>query len=145
MKEIVLYRNNYVQNQILGHLMVVENLPSKASRLIFECKTLELDWNNNEKNISATPTGYYNLRYEYSGRFKRKLWELKGVPNRSECKIHVANFSSQLQGCIGVGDMFTHLNGDSHLDLRNSSNTLNRLHEIMKNQTESTIRIFGKN
>ena len=145
MKHLVLYRNNYIQNQILGHLMVFEDFKSGASRLIFECKTIELDWNNNQTNVSAVPTGFYNLVFEYSNRFKQKLWELKGVPNRSECKIHTANYSSQLQGCIGVGDMFINLNNDNRLDLRNSRSTLNRLHSVLEGQAKTTIRIIGKN
>lgn len=144
MKHMVLYRNNYIGPQILGHLMVFENTSIGGSRLIFECKTLELEWKNNMNNISCVPSGFYNLKFEHSNKFNRKLWELKGVPNRSEAKIHVANYYTQIEGCIAVGDMHININSDGHPDVRNSRNTLARLHEKMKGQTTSTIRIVGK-
>jgi len=144
MKKIVLYRNNYLGPEILGHLMVFEENSFGGSRMLFECKTLELEWKNNARNISCLPAGFFTIKWEHSARFNRNLWELKGVPGRSEAKIHVANYYTQIQGCIGVGDMHTHINGDAIPDVRNSSVTLNRLHEVMHPQVESTIRIIGK-
>ena len=143
-KEVLLYRNNYLGPEILGHLMVFENTPAGGSRMIFECKTLELEWKNNANNVSCVPTGFYNLKFEHSAKFNRKLWELKGVPGRSEAKIHVANFFTQIQGCIAVGDMHSHINDDGVPDVRNSSNTLNRFHEVMNPDIASTIKIVGK-
>ncbi|MCH3883425.1 DUF5675 family protein [Tenacibaculum aquimarinum] len=144
MKKMVLYRNNYIGPEILGHLLVFEDLPSGGSKLIFDCKTLELEWKNNARNVSCVPSGFYNIEFEKSNRFNRRLWELKGVPGRSEAKIHVANYYTQIQGCIAVGDMHTKINGDGFLDVRNSANTLSRLHNIMSSQSKSTIRIVGK-
>jgi len=144
MKKILLYRNNYLGPEILGHLMVFEDTAVGGSRMIFECKTLELEWKNNEQNVSCVPTGYYNILFEHSPRFNRKLWELKGVPGRAEAKIHVANFFTQIQGCIAVGDMHVHIDDDVVPDVRNSRNTLNRLHEAMAPDNKATIRIVGK-
>jgi len=124
--------------------MVFEDTTIGGSKLIFECKTLEIEWQNNQRNISCVPSGYYNLEFEDSARFGRKLWELKGVPGRSEAKIHVANYYTQIEGCIAVGDMHTHINDDSHPDVRNSKNTLRRFHEAMEGDNLSTIRIVGK-
>lgn len=144
MKKLLLYRNNYVGPEILGHLMVFEDNHDGGSKLIFDCKTLELEWKNNQSNISCVPSGFYNIELEWSQKFNMKLWELKGVPGRSEAKIHVANYYHQIQGCIAVGDMHIKLNSDSYLDVRNSKNTLKRLHEKMGQTTKSTIRIIGK-
>ncbi|MEW4925491.1 DUF5675 family protein [Algibacter sp. 2305UL17-15] len=144
MKKIVLYRNNYIGPEILGHLMVFEDNNIGGSKLIFECKTLELEWKNNQRNISCVPSGFYNIEFEHSSKFNRKLWELKGVPGRSEAKIHVANYYTQIQGCIAVGDMHMHINDDINPDVRNSANTLKRFHEAMSPATKSTIRIVGK-
>lgn len=144
MKHMVLLRNNYLDPEILGHLMVFENTSIGGSRLIFECKTIELEWKNNATNISCVPAGFYNIEFEYSRRFDRKLWELKGVPGRSECKIHVANYYTQLQGCVAVGDLHMNINSDSIPDVRNSTNTLRRLHETMGSETKSTIRVIGR-
>lgn len=144
MKKILVYRNNYLGPEILGHLMVFEDSAIGGSKLIFECKTLELEWKNNAKNVSCVPAGFYNIEFEHSPKFKRKLWELKGVPGRSEAKIHVANFYTQIQGCIAVGDMHTNINSDGIPDVRNSTNTLKRFHDAMGGDQKATIRIVGK-
>lgn len=144
MKKMVLYRNNYLGPEILGHLMIFEDSPIGGSKLIFECKTLELEWKNNMQNMSCVPTGFYNIEFEYSHKFKQDLWELKGVPGRSEAKIHVANYYTQIQGCIAVGDMHKNINRDGIPDVRNSKRTLRRLHRAMHPLTSSTIRIVGK-
>jgi len=124
--------------------MVFENTSIGGSKLIFECKSIELEWNNNKQNESCVPAGFYNLEVEYSNRFNRELWELKGVPGRSEAKIHVANFYTQIQGCIGVGDMHINLNDDNIPDVRNSTETLERFHKVMSPHQKSTIKIIGK-
>jgi len=130
MKKVVIYRNNYLGPEILGHLLVFEDNSIGGSRLIFECKTLELEWKNNDNNLSCVPTGFYNLVFEKSAKFNRYLWELKGVPNRTEAKIHVANYYTQIQGCIAVGDMHTQINADNIPDVRNSTATLKIKHQI---------------
>lgn len=144
MKKLVLYRNNYIGPEILGHLMVFEDLPKGGSRLIFECKTIELEWKNNTVNQSCVPAGFYNIEWEYSSKFNEYLWELKGVPGRSEAKIHVANYYTQIQGCIAVGDMHICINSDPYPDVRNSRNTLNRLHKTLSGQTLTSIQIIGR-
>lgn len=44
--------------------------------------------------------GVWKIVNEYSPKFKRKLWELKDVPNRTECKIHIGNRAAHSKGCI---------------------------------------------
>lgn len=56
-----------------------------------------------ENSAKIFPAGNYDLVYEHSNRFKRQLWEFKGIPGRSEIKIHNANFVHQLDGCVAVG------------------------------------------
>jgi hypothetical protein len=144
MKKILLYRNNYIGPEILGHLMVFEDMENGGSKLIFECKTIELEWKNNRQSVSCVPAGFYTVQYEWSPAFNQNLWELKGVPGRSEAKIHVANYYTDLRGCIAVGDLHIRINGDPYPDVRNSRNTLNRFHLAMTPDTEATIRIVGK-
>jgi len=144
MKKIILYRNHYKGPTILGNLIVIEEFTSGGSRIIFDCKTIELAWKNNDTNISCVPTGFYVLNFEPSNKFNRDLWELKGVPNRIEAKIHVANYFTEIEGCIGVGDLHIDMNSDGIPDVRNSADTLNRLHDIMSTQSESTIHIIGR-
>lgn len=45
------------------------------------------------------PVGVYKLQYEYSPKFKKKLWEFKDIPQRSEIKFHQGSKSSHSKGC----------------------------------------------
>ncbi len=138
MKTILLYRNVYLKQEILGNLFIFD-----GSKLLFRCKTIELAWRDNKKNISCVPHGKYPLVFEKSNKFKRKLWELKKVPNRSEIKIHIANYYRDLNGCIAVGDMHTRIDSDPYPDVRNSRYTLSRLHKAMGRDTKAEIHIIG--
>lgn len=69
----------------------------------FFCKAMELGWKDNKQGESRIPAGKYMMVLEYSESFKRHLWELKQVPNRSEVKIHIANYYRELRGCIALG------------------------------------------
>ena len=75
------------------------------------CKTLELPWLNNHPQTSCVPAGTYAVEREYSPHFDRDLWELKGVPDRSECKIHPANRPEELRGCIAPGMAYADFDG----------------------------------
>jgi hypothetical protein len=48
--------------------------------------------------------GRYRLVYEYSPKFKRRLWEFYGIPNRSEIKFHIGSHHTHSKGCVLIGD-----------------------------------------
>lgn len=138
MRRVVLMRGaDDDKRQEIGNMFVMDQ-----TRILFKCCTLERGWLNNAPNISCVPVGTYPLVWEWSPGFKEMLWELKEVPNRSECKIHVANYWKQLEGCIAPGDMHKDLNGDGLPDVRNSRPTLNRFHAAMDGIKETTIQII---
>jgi len=139
MRHILIRRFKYLRDEILGTLIVFDN----EGKVLFNCMTLELAYHNNAKNKSSVPTGDYVIQLEYSGRFKRELWELKDVPGRSECKIHNANFYRQLNGCIAVGTRHTHINGDGVPDVTDSVRTLERFHAAMGDSVTAYIDILG--
>ena len=72
---------------------------------------VELPWRDNREKVSCIPTGQYLCKYEDSDAFKKKLYELKDVPGRSEVKIHNGNhagdrekgFQSDSKGCPIIG------------------------------------------
>ena len=69
--------------------------------------TLERPWKDNLAWESCIPFGLYPLiRLESSKAFKYPHYLLEGVPDRTFIKIHVANYPSELHGCIGVGSYF---------------------------------------
>lgn len=121
--------------QKLGNLMIIQ-----GPKILFKCKTLELPYRDNKKNVSCVPDGTYRIVKELSPRFGM-CWELKGVPNRSEVKIHQGNYFSQIEGCILVGDMHLKINQDEEPDVRNSIKTKLKMERIMDdlNINETTI------
>ena len=64
------------------------------------CRTIELPWKHNEKQVSCIPEGRYELRDRYSKKYGSHLI-LHGVKGRSYILIHPANSALQeLKGCI---------------------------------------------
>ena len=69
--------------------------------------TLERPWKDNKAWESCIPFGMYPLtRLDKSKAFNYPHYLLEGVPDRTFIKIHVANYPSELSGCIGVGSYF---------------------------------------
>jgi len=69
--------------------------------------TLERPWKDNMAWESCIPFGLYPLtRLDKSKAFNYPHYLLEGVPDRTFIKMHVANYPSELHGCIGVGSYF---------------------------------------
>ena len=66
---------------------------------IFNCFTIELDWKNNQRNISCIPKGIYTVNEHTSKKFKETII-VNNVPNRSGILIHKGNSYKDIQGCI---------------------------------------------
>lgn len=105
------------------------------------CFTVEKPWNNNEIRKSCIPDGSYQLKMRRSavvertskGKYKEG-WEVTNVPNRTYIMIHVANWSQDVVGCIGVGDSYTVLAGSNAVG--NSGNTFDTLMKQLSENTE---------
>ena len=123
---IEVFRLEYEKNQVLGECAVTEN-----GKDLFIAKSLERADNGNQRNISCIPQGEYLCVLEYSAKFKCDLWEIKGVPNRSECKFHAANYWHDLNGCIALGSQFLDINKDGFRDVLNSKNTMKEFHKVL--------------
>lgn len=118
-------------NQTTGMLYVVDE--NDNCQPVYASVCIERGDRNNEKNVSNIPPGEYPLLYEFSNKFERKLWEIKNVPNRSECKIHAANEWDDLNGCIAPGSYLGKLNNkDGYFDILSSGPALDRFHKAMK-------------
>lgn len=96
----------------------------------FRCFTLELPYKDNAQNISCIPSG----TYEY---FKRQsptngsVLELRNVVNRSFIQVHKGNYTSDVVGCILVGESIADINNDGIPDVTNSGKTLNNLLSVV--------------
>lgn len=92
----------------------------------FRCFTLELPWRNNQNNVSCIPSGTY-IAQKHTSPTKGKCIELLNVPLRSNILIHIGNFTSDIRGCILVGDSARDINSDGTYDVTNSRRTLQEL------------------
>lgn len=137
METIVLVeRYKVTYNYSLGHCYVIDN-----GKFEYIGCSLERGWRNNQNQVSCVPVGKYRLIYEKSPKFNRYLWELYDVPNRQECKFHVANYWKQLNGCIALGKYHEDINYDNDPDVADSKNTLEKLHKALENKTNVKIII----
>lgn len=66
------------------------------------CHTLELPWNNNQRNISCIPTGVYDVSKSNSDNFGSVL-RFSSVLNRTGILFHAGNTTKDTRGCILVG------------------------------------------
>lgn len=64
--------------------------------------TVERPWLDNAPFKSCIPEGIYQVE-PYSSPKYPDVWEITDVPERTHILIHVANYSKDVQGCIGVG------------------------------------------
>ncbi len=128
------------RNQSSGTIVVLDkkNFPLYASL------GLERGWRNNQSNVSCIPIGVYPVILEWSPRFNTMLWEIKDVPNRSECKFHSANYWKQLNGCVAPGLKYTRINNDNYRDVTNSKNSLKAFHDALKPYTDAVLVITGE-
>ena len=138
MKIIILQRISGDSKQTSGVISIIDD----EGTIWYSSVCMERGFRDNQRNISNVPAGIYDLVYEHSPKFKRKLWELKGVPNRSECKIHASNYWYQLNGCISPGSYLTKLNKDTYLDLAASRRALNDFHRVLNGMTKTTIQVI---
>ena len=135
MKEVLIVRDYEDKEQTLGRLYVRD----EQGCIIFQCECLERSYKDNRRNVSSIPEGTYPLMLEYSNRFRKDLWEIYNVPNRSECKIHSANYWYQLNGCIALGNARKDINGDGFADVTSSKKTMRKFHEAMQGYVVSRI------
>lgn len=139
MKTIVVLRDTIGRKQCLGNILVF----NKHHNLVYNKHVLERGWRNNQRNISCIPAGTYTIKLEWSPKFQRDLWEIYGVQNRSECKIHAANFWPELNGCLAPGESRFNIGRDAEQDMINSGNALEEFHEAMGSDKEARIIIIN--
>lgn len=74
------------------------------------CVTLELPWEDNQRNISCIPEGWYQIQKTDSPCFG-ETFEVRDVPGRSHIIFHVGNTVEDSRGCILLGQRYGyHLN-----------------------------------
>lgn len=97
---------------------------------------LERGWRNNEIGVSCLPADTYTVVLEWSEKFQKMLWEIKGTEPREECKFHAANFWRQINGCVALGRTLADIDGDGYLDVTSSKDTMEDFHRLLDGFTE---------
>lgn len=105
----------------------------------FQCFTLELPFLDNSKNISCiyAASGYVGKKH-YSPN-NGNVIAIDNVMDRTHIQIHSGNYTSQIRGCILVGDSVKFLNSDTIPDITNSKATLRELLSVLPNSFEIEI------
>lgn len=137
MKTVLINRFKITNNYTLGHCYIKHD----NGNVEYIGVTLERGWRENQRNISCVPEGIYDLKLEHSPRFRKELWELYGVPNRSECKFHAANYWRQLNGCISLGFKHKDIDGDGDPDVTSSRDVMKKFHKAMENTRIANVEI----
>ncbi len=73
--------------------------------------TVELPHRGNRKYVSCIPAGQYRVKWTHSPKYKRLMYLVFNVEDRSGIRIHSANWAgdaskgyrSQVLGCIALG------------------------------------------
>jgi hypothetical protein len=121
------------QNQTLGAIHVYD-----GKEEVYSCKSMELPWLDNKKNISCIPPGKYDAVKHVSPKFGECFW-IKDVPGREEILIHRGNYNKDTKGCILPGRSFADIDNDGSVDVTNSGNTLKDLLKILPESFKITI------
>lgn len=103
------------------------------------CKTAELNWRSNHRNISCIPTGVYNVEPHNSPTFG-KCFLVEGVPDREHILFHFGNWAgktdtagmlSNTNGCIlpgvSVREIQNHKTGIRQVGVTGSGDTMRML------------------
>lgn len=140
MKTVIIDRFKITDNYSLGNCYV----KNECGDIIFQAPCIERGWLDNKRNISCVPEGCYPLVLEFSPKFNQKLWELKEVPNRAECKFHAANYWRQLNGCIALGKQHLDIDKDGDPDVTSSRVTMKKFHECFESDKKAEVIINNK-
>ena len=95
--------------------------------------TLELPWHDNSQNVSCIPPGFYRCRKVFSGKYGQCV-EIRDVIGRTLIRIHWGNYTSDILGCVIVGDSLRDINGDGVIDVTNSKATFAKMMKVLPDE-----------
>jgi hypothetical protein len=115
----------------------------------FFCRTLELPWKNNKRNISCIPAGEYIVKIRKSPRYGTIYW-ITNVEGRTWILIHSGNFAgdtskgfkTHVNGCVLLGKKHGWLGNQKAI--LSSRITVRKFMRFMQNKTFKLIIIGGE-
>ena len=133
----VTIERTYLDKETTGILKVHSN----DATIAFSCSTLELPNLNNQHNISCIPEGIYQVVKEKPhDNFNYNHFRILDVPGRDGILIHIANYVSQLRGCIAIGRDLVDMNKDKLPDVNYSNVILAKMVSILPDEFELEIK-----
>ena len=136
MKAILI--RTYLEKETTGILHVVDDLVTKV---YYTCHTIELPNKNNLKRFSCIPEGCYKvIKEQPQGHFNYIHFRVLDVHGRDGILIHIANYVSQLRGCIAVGKDLVDINNNRLLDVNYSGIVLKKLVNLLPENFTLEIR-----
>lgn len=91
MKKVILQRKTKLQDEVIGQFQTEDG--------VFMFFTLERLF----EGLPKIPAGTYDCIRFNSPHLGYEVFMLKSVPGHDHILIHIANFYSDLEGCIGIG------------------------------------------
>lgn len=134
--KLELYRHTKTvrKDQTLGTMLLISNY----EQILWSCKSLELPWRENKRQLSCIPAGSYKISKWNSPKHGACI-KIHNVEGRTNILIHAGNYKRQTLGCILVGERFKDLDGDRITDITNSRKTLTELMDLLPSESDLTI------
>jgi hypothetical protein len=132
----ILVKRTYLKTATPGAGTVLDdsNVP------VFDFKTLELPWNNNERMVSCIPAGEYLVqKMPPNSKRKYEYFHVLNVKGRDSILWHPGNYTRQILGCCLPGESHVDLDKDGTIDITNTTATLKILTAMMPDKFKLTI------
>lgn len=131
-------QRTYKEKATYGEAKVIDD---EKHETVFEFKTLELPWKDNERKVSCIPAGEYLVeKCKPTAKRNYEYFHVLDVPGRDSILWHPGNYTRQILGCILPGETHTDLDKDGIVDITNTTATLKMLTAIMPNKFKLTIK-----
>jgi len=111
---------------------------------LYECKTIELPWKENARQISCIPgQGKSYKCIQIVSPSKGTCFHIQDVPGRDAVLIHKGNYATGRKvdtlGCILPGMYFMDINKDGYPDVADSTTAMEMLLKILPDTFTLTI------
>ena len=99
-------------------------------KVLYSYVAIELPWRDNKQNISRIPANEYDCTATRKATPNPRTGEREYalffpyVPGRSQIMLHIANYVTELEGCIGPGLTFSDIDNDGVIDVADSRKAL---------------------
>lgn len=130
---VSLQRMGEQDGQTLGELTV-----DKDGKQAYQCKTLELPWQDSAKKPCYIPQGTYTVTKDTSSTLG-KVFRFAEVAGQKNILIQSGVSKDDAPGCILVGASFADVTGDGLMDVTSSQQTMKELYDALPDSFQINI------